>query len=364
MRTLVLSDLHLGSRLGADVLRRPVALHALCERLGDVDRLVLLGDVLELRHGPQHRAMEDAAPVLRALGDALPPGAEVVLLAGNHDHAMVAPWLQARAQDAPPPPLGLAERPGPGASPLTLRMAELLGAARTDVAYPGTWLRDDVYATHGHYLDRLTTIPTFERLAAGAMNRVVGRVPRHGATPDDFEAALGPIYAWLGNVANQPGGAGWSASRQNASASAWVTLAGDGHRPIGARALAAALPLGIFTINRLGLGPVQADISGDALRLAGLRAMGEAIRVLDVRAAHVIFGHTHRAGPLPGDDPGPWRLPRGGALINSGCWVDEALFSGGSHDSPYWGGRGVFVGDEGPPVLERLVSDLGARGPG
>jgi predicted phosphodiesterase len=360
VRTLVLSDLHLGGGRGRDVLRRPGPLAALCERLDGVDRLVLLGDVVELRHGPRHVALAAAEPVLRRIGDALAPGAEVVLVAGNHDHAMVAPWLAERAADAPPPPLRLDERPGPAASPLAGRLADWLGPRRTDVAYPGLWLRDDVYATHGHYLDRLTTLPTMERLASGAMGRIVGRVPETGATPDDFEAALGPMYAWIDNVANQPAGAGWGASRQNTSARAWMALAGDGYRPLRARALGALLPLGILTLNRLGLGPVRSELSGPELRRASLRAMSAAVRSLGVRAEHVVFGHTHRAGPLPGDDRTEWGGGPAPRLINAGCWVDEPLFSVGGPENPYWAGRGVLVEDAGPPRLERLVEALDA----
>ncbi|MDP9385979.1 MAG: hypothetical protein M3P50_12265, partial [Actinomycetota bacterium] len=57
MRTLVISDLHLGSTLGRDVLRRPVALDALCAAVAEADRLVLLGDVVELAEGRPRRAM-------------------------------------------------------------------------------------------------------------------------------------------------------------------------------------------------------------------------------------------------------------------------------------------------------------------
>ena len=57
MRTLVLSDLHLGARLQRDVLRRPEALEALLDALTDVERLVLLGDVVELLEGRPERAM-------------------------------------------------------------------------------------------------------------------------------------------------------------------------------------------------------------------------------------------------------------------------------------------------------------------
>ena len=60
MRTLVISDLHIGVRSGADAITRPAALDLLTARLGSVDRLVLLGDSLELRHGPARDAIARA----------------------------------------------------------------------------------------------------------------------------------------------------------------------------------------------------------------------------------------------------------------------------------------------------------------
>ena len=69
MKTLVISDLHLGARTNVDVLRRPAAQQALLEALEGVDRLVVLGDLLELRHGPVYDALEAAGPVLSAFGE-------------------------------------------------------------------------------------------------------------------------------------------------------------------------------------------------------------------------------------------------------------------------------------------------------
>lgn len=359
MRTLVVSDLHLGLQGDRDVLRRPEPLAGLCARLDGVDRLVLLGDVVEMRQGPLHRSMEAAEPVLRAIGDALVPGAEVVIVPGNHDHAFVAPWLRARAADAPPPPLGLEERAGPGPSDVAARVSSWLGAGRTTFAYPGVWLREDVWATHGHYLDRLTTLPTMERLAAGVMTRIVGPVPE-AATPDDFEAALAPIYAWLLEIANQPAGGGWSRRGENPSAKVWMALAGDGRRPLRARALASSVPLTVAMLNRAGLGPLRSEVSGEELRRASLRALGEAVTRLGVPARHIVVGHTHRAGPLPGDHAHEWLVPATGAHIhNGGCWVDEPLFFTTDPEGPYRAGRATIVEDDGPPRVERLVSDLG-----
>ena len=70
-------------------------------------------------------------------------------------------------------------------------------SAPLQFAYPGIWLRDDVYAIHGHYADVHATVPTFERLAAGTMARFVAHLPQDGVTPDDYEAVLSPLYAWL-----------------------------------------------------------------------------------------------------------------------------------------------------------------------
>jgi Calcineurin-like phosphoesterase len=358
VRTVVISDLHLGARSEGDVLRRRAAREALLERLDGVDRLVLLGDTIELRQGPAREAMAIARPVLEELGGALGRGAEVVLLAGNHDHALVAPWLQARGAHVEPPPLGLEEHPGPGASAATEAIAQWLAPATLTVAYPGIWLRDDVYATHGHYLDRHTTVPTFERLGAGIMGRLVGAVPE-SATPDDYEAALAPLYAWMHAMAERSG-SGKRRPPAGASAEAWRVLGGDGHRPLRGRLLAGILPLGISGVNRLGLGPVRADFSAQELRRAGVLAMGESIARLGVEARHVIYGHTHRAGPFADDDSLEWSLRTGGRLTNTGCWVYEAVFLQRGRSSPYWPGCIVELDDDParPPVLSRLLTEV------
>jgi len=357
LRTLVVSDLHLGAADRRDALRRPGPLAGLVEAVQGADRLIILGDAIELRQGPLRDAVAAATPVLAALGAALGPDAELVLVPGNHDHELLSPWLERRGGAGGPGPIGLQERAGPQATQALAQLAAAVGPARFDVAYPGLWLRRDVYATHGHYLDRLITIPTFERLAAGAMVRVVGALPDDAAGPDDFEAALAPLYAWMHAVAQtkQPG---WASSWQSTSSRTWQTLAGAGPRRLRARAIAAAFPLAVAGVNRAGLGPVRPRLSGEELRRAGLTAMGEVVRLLGIDAEHVVFGHTHRAGPLPGDDLGEWRAPTGALLHNAGCWIDEPVFATGGPASPYWGGRAIVLDDDGPPRLERVVTAL------
>jgi hypothetical protein len=355
VRTLVVSDLHLGARTGVDVLRRPAARAALLERLDGVDRLVLLGDTLELRHGPVREALAAARPVLAEMGAAM-AGGEVVLVAGNHDHRLLAPWLEGRGGGGRPPPLGLEERPGPDATPATAEVARLLAPATVDVAYPGLWLADGVYATHGHYVDRHSTVPSFERLAAGALGRVLGDRPDDISAPDDYEIVLAPLYALLDAIAARaPDGRG--PSHANASTRAWRALAGDG-RPLRARMLAGAFPLGVRALNRAGVGPFRADLSGPELRRAALRAMREVVARLRIDARHVVFGHTHRAGPLAFDDPADWALPGGGRLFNTGSWVLERAWTRDGTASPYWPGGAVELDDTGgEPRHVRLLDD-------
>jgi hypothetical protein len=70
----------------------------------------------------------------------------------------------------------------------------------------------------------------------------------------------------------------------------------------------------------------------------------------------VIFGHTHRAGPLEQDDPREWRTPSGNRILNSGSWVDQPDFLGDDpSSSPYRAGFGVLVDDEGAPELINLL---------
>ena len=183
MRTLVISDLHIGVAQRRRRARAPGGARRRCSHgWTGVDRLVLLGDTLELRHGPARDALARAEPIMRAIGGALAPGAEVVLVPGNHDHAIAAGWLDWRGRREEPEPLPLEERvPAVKASWIAKRLGGLPRARRASRSPTrALWLRDDVYATHGHYLDVHITIPTLERLAAGADGAARRRDPRPG----------------------------------------------------------------------------------------------------------------------------------------------------------------------------------------
>jgi hypothetical protein len=341
------------------VLRRDGPRARLTERLAGVDRLVLLGDVIELRHGPVRDALAAATPVLRDLGVALGPDAEVVIVAGNHDHALVEPWRERSARRGLPPPLGLETAVDWRTGETLAAVVRSLAPATVRVAYPGVWLREDVYAMHGHYCDRHTTIPMLERIGAGVMARIVGQSSDGPARAEDYEATLAPMYAWIHSVA-QHGGPELGRSSHGASAAAWGAMAGPrlpGRRArVRRQVLVAGFPVAIATLNRLGIGPLRTDLSGTELRRAGLRALEEVITRLRIDARHVIFGHTHRAGPMPRDAPPDWLSPAGTSLINTGSWVHEPGFLGRDPaSSPYRAGFAVILADAQAPELINLL---------
>jgi hypothetical protein len=345
-----------------DLLRRPPVRAALLAELAGVDRLVLLGDVLELRHGPPHEALAAAQPFFEDVGAAL-AGRELIITAGNHDHLLVDGWLDARALHEPAPLL-CEQRIDPAqASAMLAQIAAWASPARVQVAYPGLWIRSDVYAMHGHYLDCHLTVPTLERLGIGAMGRLLERPPDTIHAVEDYEAVTAPIYAWRDVMARYARTG--PALNGIATARAWRALDGAGGggksrisvaQRLRRRTLAGAFPLAVAAMNRARLGPVSANISGGELRRGGLRAMGEVAARLGLGDAYVIFGHTHRAGPLPGDPEAEWRGRAGARLVNAGCWTYDTVFlTTQPGESPYWPGTCVLVEESGPPVHKRLL---------
>ena len=375
MRTLIVSDLHLGSNSRADLLRRPDIREALFAELSEADRLVLLGDVLELRHGPLREAMASARSFFEELGGALGER-ELVISAGNHDHALVEPWLEGRGGDPDPPALAPEQVfDATEASPAMATVAEWVGrrgSGPVRVAYPGLWVRPDVYAMHGHYLDCHLTIPTLERLSVGVMSKVLRRPSQSFDRVEDYEAMGAPVFAWRDAVARYAHTG--AALNGMATVSAWQALGGGSSErdPSAARpgplartkqkarrrAMVLGFPLAVATLNRMGIGPLKAEISPGELRRAGLEAMGEVAARIGLGDAYVVFGHTHRPGPLDGDAAEEW-LGRGGArLVNCGSWTYASIFlRGTAAESPYWPGGCVVVEDTGPPQVRRLLQD-------
>jgi hypothetical protein len=378
MKTAIISDLHLGTPGGSDVLRDPATRAVLLEELSGAERLVLLGDAIELRQGPLGYAIERARPVLEDLGAAV--GAiEVILVPGNHDARLAEPLLDRLSLDRAPLALDSTADPSPGP---TAEIAAALGPARLRIAYPGLWLRDDVYATHGNYMDLHLTLPRAECVALAAIRRFAGPLP-DPATPADYERIVRPFYGLAYGVAQGPrrrarpgpptsggprsaqGSGRPEGSRPRAarapSEAAWEILAAERQdrgrrRQLKVRAARAAFPVAVAGVNRLLHAEFDSEISGEAIFRSGVAGATEMARRLGVDGGHVITGHSHRAGPRPGE--GPWRLPGGGELHNTGCWVfSTPLHRPGTPPNAYWPGTVTWLEESGPPRRVDLLRD-------
>jgi hypothetical protein len=334
--TLVVSDLHLGARLQRDVLRRAPARDALLDALDGVERLVLLGDVLELLEGRPRQVMEVAEPVLSAIGTRLGPEREVIVVPGNHDAALVRSWLLLRGVPSTPD-----ARIPADATPILARLVSSLRPARIRIHYPGVWLSDGVWATHGHYLDR----HLLPESAFGIARGLLGRLPRDGAAPLDYEQA--------GRL---------SLTRIEATLTRWLP------RPLAALIddLAELLRAGTMPgvpqrVLSHRMAPLTRMLLGAQMRRASVPALARVVHRLGVDADWVIFGHVHRCGPLDGDDPEEWRGPAGRPRItNTGSWVYEPLLvHRASPPHPYWPGGAILLDDRGEPRPIGLLDHLG-----
>jgi len=352
MRTAIVSDLHLGSATGEDLARDATIRRALLEEVAAADRLILLGDVLELRELPLVSVLESVRPFFEELGEAM-AGRRVVLVPGNHDYHLAEPLLAELAFAGGE--LELEHRALPAGEAAT-RIAEWLGRTELSIAYPGLWLRDDVYATHGHYMDCHWNLPRLECIAAAALMRSGGRPPDQ-AGPDDYERVLRPIYGFAFGFA----AVGRASSASRPSERLWRTISASRNgglvrRTAAKAALATAIPTGTWALNRALRADFSADISAGTIARTGIEAATEMVRRLRIGATHVITGHTHRAGPQEGERE--WALPDGGRLHNTGSWVyANAFHRPGRPPGPYWPGTVTWVEDDGPPRRVRLLHE-------
>jgi predicted phosphodiesterase len=352
-KTVVVSDLHLGSAGENELVRVQEFRDRFLAQLEGAERVVLLGDVVELRDRPIGDVLEVAAAFFEALGEAA-GGAEVVLVPGNHDHHLFSSWRESQRLQPGNQPMGLEQFAKAESGPIGEIAARLPGSELV-LAYPGVWLAQGVYATHGHYLDAHLTVPTFERLGVGAVERVIGGLPEGVRMPDDYERVLAPLYAFLFSLAQSGGSA---ATGPGPSARVWAALAGGQSAVQKVKGLllgSVALPGAVAVANRLGIGRFRSDLSLAEISRATLAAMIEVVERLEVDARTVIFGHTHRRGPTPSD--AGWSTKDGTALVNTGSWVySPGLLGPTAAESPFWPGS-IAVVEDSEVELRHLLDD-------
>lgn len=327
MRTLIISDLHLGNRTERDVLRRPAPLERLLDALEEIDRLVLLGDVAELVNRHPERSMAAAEPVLRAVGERLGEAKQVLLVPGNHDWPLLGGWSEDLG-----PALALDASVPPDASANLARIVSWLGPARVRVRYPGVWLDAETYATHGHYLDDL--------LAP--------------------HAPIGLPLSWRRHEDSTPAGP-WYYERRHMERLRHIRTR-PARRGPGATISNVLNPVVPQMLRRAGRSSVTAAAVNFQMRRMATPALRTVLGRLELPARRVIFAHVHRLGPLDGDAPRPWRSGHGPELFNSGSWMYERLLVADIRPPhPYWPGGAILLDDGRAPRSMGLLDDLGAE---
>ena len=194
MTTAIVSDLHIGTRLGADVTRRPEVRERLREALAVADEVVFLGDTVELRELPVEAVLGGAREVLADISDSL-AGKRLTVVAGNHDHRLVEAALDRLRVEGGE--LDAEWSSAPEASPLAAELARLLPDSEVVLGYPGVWVRPDVYATHGHYLDLHMATPRLECVVGQALARRTHGPDHEFSSPADYERVACPAVRTL-----------------------------------------------------------------------------------------------------------------------------------------------------------------------
>jgi UDP-2,3-diacylglucosamine pyrophosphatase LpxH len=327
VRTLVISDLHIGSRLGRDVLRHPEALAVLLEALDGVDRLVLLGDVVELAEGRPREALRIAEPILRSIGRRMGPERPIVLVPGNHDRALTRAWAVRQGAELRPDALAPHD-----ASRTLATVSSWLRPAEVEVRTPGVWLTPRIYAHHGHYLDR----HLLPESAWGGLRREAREAP---------EAVIGPLPYERRRTQRAP--------RRRLP------------RPLAVLAenvselLRAATMPSPRTLQPHRIAPLTSKLLGRQMQHAAIPALGHAMTRIGVEPDWLVFGHVHRLGPLPGDDASLW-TSGSTRIANTGSWIYEPLLlHHASPPHPYWPGGAILIEDDAAdPRPISLLDDL------
>jgi UDP-2,3-diacylglucosamine pyrophosphatase LpxH len=331
LRTLVISDLHIGSRLGRDVLRHPEALAILLGALDDVDRLVLLGDVVELAEGRPREAMRIAEPILKSIGRRMGPERPIVLVPGNHDRSLTRAWAVRQGDALKPDTLVPAE-----ASRTLATVLGWLKPAEVEVRTPGVWLTPRVFAHHGHYLDRhLLPNSAWGRLSPEA---------RHG---DEVVDVVGPLPYERRRAPRPP-----VETRRLPRRIAMLM------ENIAEMARAATMP-SPRKLQPHRIAPLTSLVLGRQMQRAAIPALAHAMTRIGVQADWLVFGHVHRLGPLPGDDASLWQSGPT-RIANTGSWIYEPLvLHHRTPPHPYWPGGAILIeNDTADPQPLSLLDDL------
>ncbi len=287
---------------------------ALLEAIDAHDRLVLLGDTVELQETHAAQSLSAADRVLHRIAERLGTDKRLLLVPGNHDHALIRDWSARKGPELDRESLVPAD-----ASPQLERLVAALSSTRVEVNYPGVWLGERTWATHGHYLNHY-----LRPVSSVGVHRPVRPAV---ATPASFE-----------HVAQR------RVEQPHMREGLLPERAIDRHLP-----------------SRLA--PLISTLLNRQMQRHALPAMLAVIGALGVDADQVIFGHVHRRGPRARDDAGRWSGPAGRPrLFNTGNWrYEPVLVRRLDGSAPYWPGGAVSIGPDGAARSLGLLEGLSER---
>jgi UDP-2,3-diacylglucosamine pyrophosphatase LpxH len=293
-RMVVMSDAHIGDP--KDSLAAPDRIEALAgalSDLGQIDDLVILGDLFDFWQAPFDVALKRAQPVMQMLFT-LPNVRRMVYLPGNHDHHVFRMYYEEqvaarlREGDFATPELTMPMTPDhPVMAALTPRDATV-PLFMTYPVYQVSVGGKVALLTHGHLLgmfERSLWKPRHSRISSYILNKA-GNLDLN-----DMERFISPYYEMAMLSTYIPG-----VVENRYRVYRWLNNTGKywGISPESR------------TSNYRGTTIEQNAAEIEAL----LRHFCEEV------PAYFIYGHTHRAGML--------RLPLSGTLaVNTGCWLND-----------------------------------------
>ena len=383
MRALVVSDAHLGTWTGDDLLRHDWALKRLGAYLEEVAELVILGDLFDFLFATVPDAFGAADPFFELIAEKM-RGKRVVWVAGNHDRHIMARELETLTEEM------LATGEDAQAIGPTLRrrnyflrfLQRRLPACEVAIDYPFHRI-GEVLCCHGHYLDAHVQGSLANRMFTRGLRRV-GGVKAHGRALSiaDYEAATGPLTELLYTIAQLPSGTAAEQAlleevqRIGRFVRAVATPGREAERlahDLADRARSLVRPGG--GLEAATSAPVESadDASANLARVLGpdepversLRAYAQVAKNLGLDRHHdkLVFAHTHQ--PLAGVAAGPLdREPASAVRFwNTGCWIYEPTLGSLASYERYlriaWPGTAVVVDTERPePELVHCLADL------
>jgi UDP-2,3-diacylglucosamine pyrophosphatase LpxH len=294
-RLVVISDTHIGAPLA--VLTYPRAIEAMVEKLsslGQIDELVLLGDIFDFWQSPVSVALSRGRDMMSALYELGNVG-RMVFLPGNHDHHIFRLYYEEqlgrrlREGNIELPDLEMPitdECPAldairPSGAPVPLSM--------TYPIYQVSVQGRDALLTHGHFLgffERSLWRPKHSVVSSMLLNRTGGSL-----SLEDMENFMSPYYEMFTLSANVPGVV-------------------DGRYRIYRMILKTGKALGVDSDTRTS---VQRNATVEESSVL-VEAMLD--HFCTEKPRYFVYGHTHKQGLLT--------LPISGTeAINTGAWLAD-----------------------------------------